>query len=292
MGSVSGYAILFESKKRLSCLQTVQRWISAWLIVLVSMPVLAQDVIPINGIDCGLHGSAQYGNEAYYLNAYKNRYKAPEKADFDNRVSIRSLIRSGDPNQFSQEKAAVVQGYVVDIKIGGVETCNCRTKDPQYRDTHIELAPDESHAGPENRVIVEVTPRLRTMMEKQGVDWSTEGLRKSIKGRRVEVAGWLTYDAEHESAAFANDPGDVVGEKNWRATCWEIHPVTYLKIIIGKKATDLSTIEEQQGGRKGKSTTPENDNNDDAGERASGLLIGLVILLLILGYFLLRSKLK
>lgn len=291
MTSVSRFAILFRSPK-IWCLSPGHAWIIALLFVFFSPPVLAQETITIDGMDCGLHGTAQYGNEAYYLNAYKNRYKAPLKADFDNRVSLLSLIKSGDPNQFSQEKAAVVQGFVVDIKIGGVETCNCRTKDPQYRDTHIELVPDESHTGVENRVIIEVTPRLRTMMRKRGVDWSTEGLRKSIKGRRVEVAGWLTYDAEHESAAFANDPGDVIGEKNWRATCWEIHPVTYLNIITGKRETDLSTIEEQQGGRKGKSTTTDNNANDDAGERASGLLIGLVLLLLLLVYLLLRKKLK
>ena len=36
---------------------------------------------------------------------------------------------------------------------------------------------------------------------------------------------------EHEGAAFANDPNDEVGKLNWRATCWEIHPVTGIKLL-------------------------------------------------------------
>jgi hypothetical protein len=90
-------------------------------------------------------------------------------------------------------------------------------------------------------VIAEVTPRFRAMMEKKGIDWSTEGLRKAIKGQWVEIRGWIFFDPEHVEESFANDPKDEVPGKNWRASCWEIHPITYIKIggsgILPKQIT-------------------------------------------------------
>src|SRR5205823_13818512 len=125
------------------------------------------------------------------------------------------------------------------VKPGGVETCNCRSKDPAFRDTHIELTPDVNLTDPQFRVIIEVTPRIREIMSKNNLDWSTGALKSTIKGKKVEVSGWLFYDSEHEDASFANDPEDHIGRLNWRGTCWEIHPVTNIKIL--DSAIDLVT---------------------------------------------------
>ncbi len=35
-------------------------------------------------------------------------------------------------------------------------------------------------------------------------------------------------NAEHKSQAYANNPGN---ERDWRASCWEIHPITYIKVL-------------------------------------------------------------
>src|SRR6476620_11442772 len=111
------------------------------LLLLLSRPVFSQEEITIDGRPCGVHGDAKNGRD-YALNVFKNRYNAPQLSDFDTSIRLSSLLQSGDPNQFSQGKAAVLRGYVYEVKVGGVETCNCKTRDPQYRDTHIEITPD------------------------------------------------------------------------------------------------------------------------------------------------------
>src|SRR6185437_10776963 len=95
-----------------------------------------------------------------------------------------------------------------------------------HRDTHIELAL-AAGAAPRQRVIVEVTPRWR---EKMAViaDWSTAALKKRLLGKRVRITGWLFDDLEHKAEAENTHPG---GKKNWRASVWEIHPITGITVL-------------------------------------------------------------
>jgi hypothetical protein len=127
---------------------------------------------------------------------------------------------------------------VVGVKVGGVETCNCRARAPIDRDTHIELAISPG-APPTQRVIVEVTPRFRDVMEAQGVDWSTAALagRAGVKGQWVEVASWLLFDTPHINEAENTNPGNP---PNWRATCWEVHPITSLKVVDAPPALPVT----------------------------------------------------
>jgi len=145
-----------------------------------------------------------------------------------NGITLNQLISSDNEDQFSIDKAVILTGYVFNVKMGGVETCNCKTKDEFFRDTHIELTPDDEHTGPEYRIIVEVTPRIRAIMAAKNIDWSTETLKFELKGHKIKVAGWLFYDEEHKSQSSATNP---TGERNWRASCWEIHPITYIKVL-------------------------------------------------------------
>jgi hypothetical protein len=190
-----------------------------------------QDTINIDGIHCGIHGSSKEGSKTYYLNQYKNRYSFPDSNAFEPSITIHDLLRSGDPDQFDQNKAVTIQGFVFDVKVGGVEACNCKTKDAAFRDTHIEITPDEDHTGPHNRIIAEVTPRIRELMALKGMNWSSTELHGLLKGSKVEITGWLFYDAEHEDASYANDPEDQIGRMNWRGSCWEIHPITSIKLL-------------------------------------------------------------
>ncbi len=198
------------------------------LLLLQSFAVSGQEVMSLGGIDCDVHGSANPRRPEYHLNEYKNRYTFPRKDDYVTGITIQQLIAGGSEDDFPVDKAVILTGYVFNVKMGGVETCNCKTKDPAYRDTHIELTPDEEHTGPEYRVIVEVTPRIRAIMAAKGVDWSTEALKETLIGHKVKVSGWLFYDAEHKGQSFATNPGN---EKDWRASCWEIHPITYIKVL-------------------------------------------------------------
>ena len=45
-------------------------------------------------------------------------------------------------------------------------------------------------------MFVEVTPRLRAMAPKRGLDWSTQALQ-ALKGHKVKIKGWMLFDFEH-----------------------------------------------------------------------------------------------
>jgi len=77
-------------------------------------------------------------------------------------------------------------------------------------------------------LIVEVTPRWRYIMGERGTDWSTRGLRDRFLGRWVKVRGWMLFDAEHQRESENTAPGRA---ENWRATAWEIHPVTSIEVV-------------------------------------------------------------
>jgi hypothetical protein len=82
--------------------------------------------------------------------------------------------------------------------------------------------------GNPKKVIVEITPRWREIMEKKNTDWSTNVLRTRLMGKFVKVQGWLLFDAERKEEADNTNPK---GKKNTRATAWEIHPVTSIEVM-------------------------------------------------------------
>lgn len=180
---------------------------------------------------CPVEGDAK-APQVRALNLLKRRVTMPAPADVDNQVALVAMVAPGDDtSRFDSRKAATIEGYVADVKVGGVESVNCHTHDPQYRDTHIELTLDPLHDAENKHVIVEVTPQWRGQMAKNGVDWSTPTLRKQLLGRWVKVTGWLLFDEEHANAAENTNPG---GARNWRATVWEIHPITDIQVLPGK----------------------------------------------------------
>lgn len=164
------------------------------------------------------------------LNKLKNRLAVPAANDFDTSITLLKMLKPGeDSKRWSVHKAASITGYVYDVKPGGIETCNCKAKEVKDRDTHIELIADPMKDTKMLRLIVEVTPHIRKMMSGKGQDWSTKALRKKLLGRWVKFEGWLLFDEEHANQAENTKPGR---ERNWRATAWEIHPVTNLEMTI------------------------------------------------------------
>ena len=162
----------------------------------------------------------------------KNRYLPPKH--FDERITLGAMLRPGDDRDRwdrSKEIGATITGYVVFIVQNFLgEACNCEKQDEAHTDTHIDLAlkPDDA-SNFATHVVVEITPRMKFLAKKAGKDWSTAGLRKAFFGKRVRVTGWLFYDAGHESRAQNSHPNDPQ-HANWRATCWEIHPVTDIRL--------------------------------------------------------------
>jgi hypothetical protein len=191
-------------------------------------PAVAQE--KING--CGMTGSAR-GNEARALNRLKNRYNRPMPEDYSRYgITLRGMLEQGDDQRrFTNSQAADVEGYVKDVTIGGVESCNCDATDPRWRDTHIVLVLDRKNKDARGTVIAEVTPRWREEMQKLGIDWSTDALKKTLKGKWVKLRGWMLYDWHYTEESENTNPG---GKKNWRATAWEIHPVISIEVLKKK----------------------------------------------------------
>ena len=197
-----------------------------WLLILTCY-VQAQTFLS-NG--CSLSGGST-NSRLKKLDISKNRFILPTKSDMDTNVTLQAILRSGnDEHRWSTNRAAVIDGYVFFVKPGGAETCNCKATDKSLYDTHIELTtgPLPSETDGSQQVIVEVTPRIRDIKKQKGVDWSTTALKKSVQGQRVRITGWMFWDDEHKNRAENTHPHDA---DNWRATAWEIHPITDIEIL-------------------------------------------------------------
>jgi hypothetical protein len=164
------------------------------------------------------------------LNRLKNRSRAPGPSQFNRSITMTAMLAPGDDtDRWSSAMAAQITGFVVDVRPGGSETVNCRATDAPHTDTHIEIAVDSSDTAPNRLVIVEVTPRGRAIVaaKRPPMDWSTANLRRILVGKRVVIRGWMMFDAQHWNAAENTAPGH---SGNWRATAWEIHPVTGMQL--------------------------------------------------------------
>jgi hypothetical protein len=188
-------------------------------VLVVALPILiAQYICLPQGI------ALSAGKRAF--NGLKNRTALPQAADFDERITLDKLLQRGeDRERWSTSRAAAVEGYVVRVHGAGVESTNCFSF--MRRDTHIEVAlrPD---SPPRERVILEVTPALRDWAEDQGMDWSHAALARELTGRRCRFEGWMLFDINHADESENTEPGRAA---NWRATAWEIHPVTNIKVL-------------------------------------------------------------
>ena len=127
--------------------------------------------------------------------------------------------------RWSTSRAARVEGYVVSVASGPLELVNCLA--PCNRDIHIHIAlrPD---APPHEQFVLETTPRMEYWAQSQGWDWSEVRLKKDLVGHYCRFEGWLFYDSHHAAEAENTAPGR---QGNWRATAWEIHPVTKFTVI-------------------------------------------------------------
>ena len=175
--------------------------------------------------DCPQQGWALTA-EMRAFSALKNRTLLPSSDDFDGRVTLETLLEPGDDqDRWSEGRAARIEGYVVGVGPGGVEAANCYSL--RVRDTHIYVARGLD-APPSERIVVEVTPRLREWARSQGNDWSEPALEGALVGRWCRIEGWMLFDREHARESENLSPA---GARNWRATAWEIHPVMSITVL-------------------------------------------------------------
>jgi len=181
----------------------------------------------LNG--CPLEGVAN-SLRRQQSNSEKNRTRHPQAADIDSSATMAAIMKAGDDrDRWSEMRAASIVGYVVEVKRGSRETVNCDATDPAFMDTHIALAGDSSEHSEMARLIAEVTPRWRSFMAQHGADWSTDTLHRTLLHHWVRVTGWLFWDYEHANASEHTWRSGYA----WRATAWEIHPVTAIKVCAG-----------------------------------------------------------
>jgi hypothetical protein len=190
--------------------------------IVVAAVAVVWIVLARNCPDAGIALTAN----ARSLHRLKNRTAIPQPADFDSRVTLDALLEPGDDSsRWSNNRAARVQGLVIDVAYARPEATNCFN--PCRRDIHIVIAKQNTTAKTEH-VIVEVTPNLREWAVQQGTDWSEQTLQSQLVGHWCEFEGWLYLDAGH-----AEESENVHPQKpdNWRATAWEIHPVTKITVL-------------------------------------------------------------
>ena len=133
--------------------------------------------------------------------ALADRSAQPRADDINTSITLDSLLAHSGQSDWSTSKAAVVEGYVVQIE---------KEEDGDY---HIVLASRANENDATKWVITEITPQWRT----KSPSLSVSHLRK-LYGDEIRVTGWLYYDANEKEP----DP---------RGTMWEIHPVTKLEVL-------------------------------------------------------------
>lgn len=165
-----------------------------------------------------------FSTERRDLHRLKNRTMLPQTSDFDERVTLSSLLQPGnDSARWSPTRAARIEGYVVSVAAARTELANCYCG----RDTHIHIA-SRPNAPPREHVVIETTPRIEAWARSRGWDWSEETLKRELTGHLVRFEGWLLFDSGHAMESENIAPGT---QHTWRATAWEIHPVTKLEVI-------------------------------------------------------------
>lgn len=121
-----------------------------------------------------------------------------------------------------------IKGYCLLVKDGGPETCNCKTKNKDQWDVHIEITKDSRHTSNKDAIVCEINGRIKAYIASRGGDWSVKTLKKTMVGRMVEIGGYGFYDDHHKQNSVVDNPN---GTTLWRSTTFEIHPVTYIKIL-------------------------------------------------------------
>ena len=165
-------------------------------------------------------------SRARHLHRLKNRTAFPQPAHFDPNVTLEKLLAPGDDtHRWSTDRAARVEGEVIDVAHAGSEATNCFN--PNRRDIHILIATHKGAAKNE-QVVLEVTPRWGDWASAHGLDWSEQTLHSQLVGHWVQFEGWLYFDVGHAEESENTAPGNP---ENWRATAWEVHPVTKITVI-------------------------------------------------------------
>jgi hypothetical protein len=114
---------------------------------LSTLLILAGLAFSADAQTCPPEGNAKQ-SQVQALNLLKNREQAPAPNQIDQDVTVEALLKPGnDWDRWSDSLGADLVAYVWDVKVGGIESTNCKAKDATHRDTHIELVADVSNTA-------------------------------------------------------------------------------------------------------------------------------------------------
>jgi hypothetical protein len=185
----------------------------------------------------------------------------PVNADFFASLEsgIPDTLTSTNHAQHSTELAQMGEGQIVTLVgtlyytiHGGSETCNCQLSgDDSLIDFHIGvgfadfplsadvlsqlrsgseygkiLSPRDQHLLDQPAVVVEMTPYYR---EQFRPNWTLAKVQNVI-GHQVKVTGQLMIDNVHHKPADDCGLADADLNSCWRASVWEVHPVTSFQV--------------------------------------------------------------
>jgi hypothetical protein len=172
------------------------------------------------------------------LDVQKNR---DDKATAPDEIKVADLASGSNDSAFPANKQVSVTGYVATVVSGGMpENCNCGRSD--LRDIHINIVTSPSEANDQSKyVVVEFTPRWEKNfgLDESNYNKMLAKVQSQIQHKRVKFDGWTLYDYFHENASKSINPNQktctMPNEKNcnWRATPWEVHPVTAFTVVTG-----------------------------------------------------------
>src|SRR3712207_4462458 len=185
---------------------------AAGLALLLLVLLTAGALMFLPHVPCPAEGVA-FTPERRAFMRLKNRGGAPKPEDFDERVTLETLLSPGeDRGRWSESRAGRIEGYVVEVVEGGMEAANCFSYNERDLHIHVAARPD---APRREWFVLEVTPRGRLWAAEWGWDWSAATLKEELVGRRCRLEGWLLFDREHADESENTAPGSP---GNWRAT--------------------------------------------------------------------------
>ncbi len=169
-----------------------------------------------------------------YLIEQKNRVDVPsyyEPLTFADFLALPALSERYTASEWEivrtyTQRAVTVEGYIAEVI--AVRDGATYGRPPAEGDFHAHLRatrqPECSPGGPRGeQLVTEVTPHFQP--PKTG--WSYEALLDLCRRQvRVRISGWLLHDYPH-----VRDIGD------WRASAWEIHPVTQIEVQDAEQHT-------------------------------------------------------
>jgi hypothetical protein len=211
------------------------------------------------------------GSYDAYLNLFKNQVKwsntQPQKwftrlsqlQDLESKIPPGLSKTNHDDHvqeleELGEGSISGMLGYLYDVKTEGKESSNCQVEGGdnfENVDFHLYIGFDaglaerlkNKTAGPQDKqqvdvtsVIVEMTPHYRGRFRPE---WTKTAVRQAI-GSRVRVEGQLMVDNEHYVASQDCGHADHTGDC-WRATVWELHPVTDFQVCNTGTCPDQSS---------------------------------------------------